>query len=64
MKLRIDQLKCDTTGMCVKKYPQLFRFQEGSKKAEIREELVPLYLEPESKKIVEVCPRGAITIEK
>lgn len=63
MKLKIDQLKCDTTGMCVKKYPQLFRFQEGSKKAQIIEELVPLYLEPECRKIVEVCPRGAITIE-
>lgn len=63
MKLIIDQLKCDTTGMCVKKYPYLFRFQEGSKKAEVIEELVPRYLESECEKIVTVCPRGAITIE-
>ena len=77
MKIKIDQLKCDTSGMCVKKFPQLFRFQEGSKKAEIIEEKVfqalrtafkpeeklPLYLEPECKCIVEICPTGAITIE-
>ena len=63
MKLKIDQLKCDTTGMCVKKYPQLFRFQEGSKKAEIIQEKLPVYLEPDCRCIVEVCPMGAITIE-
>jgi ferredoxin len=63
MKIKIDQLKCDTSGMCVKKFPQLFRFQEGSKKAEVIEEKLPLYLEPECKCIVEICPTGAITIE-
>ena len=62
MKLKVDQAKCNTTGMCVKKYPHLFRFQEGSKKAEVIEELVPVYLAPECKSIVEVCPSGAITI--
>lgn len=63
MKLKIDQLKCDTSGICVKRCPQLFRFQEGSKKAEIIEEKVPVYLQPECKTIVELCPTGAITIE-
>jgi len=64
MKIKIDQLKCDTTGICVKRCPQLFRFQEGSKKAEVIEENVPPRLEPECLTIVGLCPTGAITIER
>ena len=64
MKLKVDQLKCDTTGICVKRCPQLFRFQEGSKKAQVTVEDVPLRLESECLTIVGLCPTGAITIEK
>ena len=63
MKLKVDQQKCDTTGDCVKNYPELFRFQTGSKKAEFIPESVPVQLVPAIKKIMEVCPRSAITLE-
>jgi ferredoxin len=33
MRARVIQEKCGTVGMCVKTCPDLFRFQEGSKKA-------------------------------
>ncbi len=63
MKIKVDQLKCDTTGACVKKYPKLFEFQVGSKKAEFILERLPTHLETECVEIVEVCPTGAISIE-
>lgn len=63
MKLKVDQLKCDTTGICVKKYPQLFRFQEGSKKAEFMCDCVPLNLESKCQELITLCPTGAISIE-
>ena len=64
MKLKVDEMKCDTTGACVEKYPKLFRFQTGSKKAEFVSESVPIQLVPAITKIIEVCPRGAIKIER
>ncbi|MBN2299250.1 MAG: ferredoxin [Deltaproteobacteria bacterium] len=33
MKVEVDQVKCTTMGICVKICPEVFRFQEGSKKA-------------------------------
>ena len=33
MKIEVDQNKCGTIGICVKECPEVFRFQEGSKKA-------------------------------
>lgn len=63
MKLKVDQVKCDTTGACVKKYPKLFRFQAGSKKAEFILESVPTHLESKILQITEVCPTGAISFE-
>jgi ferredoxin len=64
MRIRVDQLKCDTTGICVKRRPELFRFQEGSKKAEPLLDRIPLTLEKECRAIAKLCPRGAIIIEE
>lgn len=63
MKIKVDQLKCDTTGACVKKYPNLFRFQEGSKKASFTLERLPIHLESECLEIINVCPTDAISVE-
>jgi ferredoxin len=30
MKVKIDELKCRTAGICVKLCPEVFRFQEGA----------------------------------
>ncbi len=64
MKIRVDQLKCDTTGICVKECPELFRFQEGSKKAEAIEEEVPAALERACMDVAARCPSKAIIIER
>jgi len=63
MKMKVDQLKCDTTGACVEKYPKLFRFQVGSKKAEFILERLPVHLESKCLEIINVCPIGAISVE-
>ena len=63
MRIKVDQLKCDTSGICVKRCPELFRFQEGSKKAAPILERVPPALETECRVIAELCPTGAIKIE-
>lgn len=63
MKLKVDQLKCDTTGACVIEYPDLFEFQEGSKKAEFKLDRVPIPVESKCLEIIRVCPTGAISIE-
>ena len=63
MKVRVDQLKCDTTGICVKECPELFRFQEGSKKAKALMEIVPPTLERTCLRIAERCPTNAVIID-
>ena len=64
MKVRVDQLRCDTSGICVKECPELFRFQEGSKKAEALFEKVPSSLEKTCMDIARRCPTGAIILEQ
>lgn len=64
MKIRVDQLKCDISGICVMECPELFRFQEGSKKAIALLEEVPLSLEATCVRIAGRCPSQAIILEK
>ena len=64
MEIWVDQLKCDTTGICVTECPTLFRFQEGSKKAEALLTQVPKALEETCVRIAGRCPTGAIVLEK
>jgi len=64
MKVRVEQLKCDTSGICVMECPELFRFQEGSKKAEALLKEVPPSLEAKCIHIAGRCPTGAIILEK
>ena len=64
MKVRVDQLKCDISGLCVLECPELFRFQEGSKKAIALKEEVPPALEKTCIRIAGRCPTGAIILEK
>jgi ferredoxin len=63
MHVRVDQLKCDTSGICVMESPDLFRFQEGSKKAQALVDEVPPALEKTVMRIAGRCPTGAIIIE-
>ena len=64
MKVRVDQMKCDTSGICVKECPELFRFQEGSKRAEAIVEEVPSTLEGTCMDIARRCPTRAIIVER
>ena len=63
MKVSVDQLKCDTSGICVTENPSLFRFQEGSKKAEPLVTDIPPALEKTFIRIADRCPTGAIILE-
>jgi len=63
MKIRVDQLKCDTSGICVMECPELFRFQEGSKRAKALVEEVPPSMENICIHIAGLCPSKAIILE-
>ena len=62
MKVRVDQVLCETAGICVQRCPEIFRFQEGSKKAAAIEENVPKALENKCFEVAAACPAGAIKI--
>ena len=63
MKVRVDQQKCLTVGVCVQICPEVFRFHEGSKKAYALMEEVPAGLEAKVKRAARECPEEAIIIE-
>ncbi len=62
MKVEVDQRKCDTTGICVKECPDVFRFQEGSKKASVIFDVIPLGLQQKCREVAKMCPNNAIVI--
>lgn len=64
MRVEVDQRKCETTGICVKECPKVFRFQEGSKRATVIVDEVPPELEQKCRKIAQMCPTDAIIIRE
>lgn len=62
MKTRVLQNKCGGVGICVKTCPNLFRFQEGSKKAAVLLDRVPSGLEKNCLKAADSCPNKAIVV--
>jgi ferredoxin len=62
MRVRVIQNKCGSVGMCVKTCPDIFRFQEGSKKATVVEEKVPPHLEQKCFKAAGLCPNKAVAV--
>jgi ferredoxin len=62
MKASVDQKLCGTVGMCVKTAPEIFRFQEGSKKARVVMEEIPLELEAKCRRAAAACPNRAVVI--
>lgn len=64
MKVKVDQMKCRTAGMCVKACPEVFRFQEGSKRAEVIMDPVPESLAQKCRNAARKCPNNAIDIDE
>jgi ferredoxin len=62
MRARVIQSKCGTVGMCVKTCPDVFRFQEGSKKATVLLDKIPPHLEQKCLKAADLCPNKAIVV--
>jgi ferredoxin len=62
MRAKVLQEKCGGVGMCVKICPDLFRFQEGSKKATTLLDNVPQELEKKCLKAADSCPNKAIVV--
>lgn len=62
MKVEVDQLKCMTIEVCVKELPEVFRFQEGSKKAMVLMDPIPSALEQQCRRVARMCPNEAIII--
>ncbi len=63
MKVEVDQVRCSTAGMCVKICPEVFRFQEGSKKAIAIPGDIPPELVQKCIKAATSCPNEAIVIK-
>jgi len=64
MRVKVDQLKCQTVGVCVKECPEVFRFQEGSKKATVIIDPIPSKLESKCREAAFKCPNEAILVEE
>ncbi len=62
MNVVIDQEKCNGAGICVQMVPELFRFQEGSKKGIATQRTVSPSLEANVRRAAKQCPAGAIII--
>jgi ferredoxin len=64
MKVEVDQKKCMTAGICVKECPEVFRFQEGSKRATGMLDEIPQRLRAKCREAARKCPNDAITIKE
>jgi ferredoxin len=64
MKAEVDQLKCRTVGQCVKTCPEVFRFQEGSKRAKVTVDPIPPELEGKVREAAGRCPENAVIIRE
>jgi ferredoxin len=62
MKAKVNQMKCVTVGICVKICPEVFRFQEGSKKATVVLDPIPAAFHDKCRKAARECPNNAIII--
>ncbi len=64
LKVEVDQNKCATVGICVKELPEIFGFQQGSKKAQSKVDIVPAHLETKCLAVAKKCPNGAIQVRE
>lgn len=64
MKAQVDQKKCGGVGVCVMISPEIFRFQEGSKKAAVMLDPIPRAFHEKCRKAKKECPNQAISIEE
>jgi ferredoxin len=64
MRFQVDQTKCRSNGVCVEKYPELFRFRPGSKKAIAVDREFPAEQIVDSVAIVRCCPVDAIRVTR
>ena len=64
MELYIDQNRRESNGKCIREYPQLFRFQEGTKKAVVINPNLPERYWRKYTQIAGICPVRAIRIQK
>lgn len=64
MRIVVDQVKCHTLGICVMECPEVFRFQEGSKKAISILPEIPPELQEKVRKVARMCPNEAILIKE
>ena len=62
MKASVIQKMCGGVGMCVKRCPEVFRFQEGSKKATVTLVEIPQSLWDKCRQAADACPNKAVII--
>lgn len=63
MKVKVDQLKCESNAVCVRLCPQIFRLQPGSNKAKVLKSRIPDEFKQKCREAMIKCPTGAILIE-
>jgi len=60
--VRVDQHLCCASGLCVRELPELFRFREGIKRADVVSKAVPAHLVQRVRLVAERCPGRAIIL--
>ena len=60
MRMIVDYIKCDTSGLCIKTCPEVFRVQEGRDKAIALFDKIPAFLESKAVEAARLCPNKAI----
>jgi ferredoxin len=63
MRVYVDENKCNSAGICVKKMPNVFRFNVGNKKARVIMNPIPLQHQVKVLELVPQCPVNAIRVE-
>lgn len=64
MKVCVDQNRCRTYGRCVEICPEVFRFEQGSKKAVAIIYEVPKHLQSRCREAAVSCEACAILIDE
>ena len=63
MKVKVDELRCDAHGLCVRACPEVFALDDDDDVVSVLQEEPDESLRESLRRAARVCPKAAITIE-
>jgi ferredoxin len=64
MRVQVEIVRCGGIAYCVRESSELFRIDEGSKRAQVLAEPVPPHLERAARRAAAACPYRALMVEE